>query len=104
MVYDDIAVVDTDIWLLATIAARLMNTKLFHLGLDWEVYCELCAFLYEKRLKRIDTLKLVCPRVMGMRTEPLNKSTITMACEIVDRHLKNIDNVFLYLDEIFYYI
>jgi hypothetical protein len=26
-----------------------------------------------------------------------------MACEIVDRHLENIDNVFLYLDEIFFY-
>jgi hypothetical protein len=27
-----------------------------------------------------------------------------MACEIVDRHIENIDNIFLYLDEIFYNI
>jgi hypothetical protein len=38
------------------------------------------------------------PGGFGVRVTANN----AMACEIVDRHIKNTDNIFFYLDEIFY--
>ena len=43
-------------WLLATIAARLMIYRWNIIQIILEVYCELCAFLYEKHPKSIYTV------------------------------------------------